>query len=182
MKRSLNFCRNKGSFQLILYALILSFTFSFCSTSKIVKVPETEPIKVPMDEIKKEQPNSILFLSLVIVKDSLTGQSTLTLIDKKSIIASLKNNQYQTTPYENSLLFEVLKDNEVVQVFYIEHPLLMSIEFQEGVDMKHKTVEFRKREFFVRMQIENGQNEVRISEMLKNNEKKNLLTLDINSQ
>ncbi|MEO6190777.1 MAG: hypothetical protein ABIO44_10880 [Saprospiraceae bacterium] len=182
MKRSPNCCKNKCSFQLILNTLILTFTFSFCSTGKIVKDPVTESEKVLIEETKKEQPNSILFLSFLIAKDSLSGQSTLTLIDKKSIVASLKNNQYQATPNENSLSFEVMKDNEVVQFFYIEHPLLMSVEYEEGVEMKRNTFEFQKREFFVRMQISNGQSKVRISEIIKNKEKKNLLTIDLTTQ
>ena len=146
--------------------ILLAVLWSSCRASK---TPET---------VQKEK-DEILFLVLRISKDSVQKKNVIELVSQKKVEGTIKDNDQSSGEYENYMTIEYFRQNKLAKIIVLEHPLFKRMEYPENNVLISKSLDLHREEFFIRLQIKGISNQVRISETLKGNNRRELITLDL---
>lgn len=150
---------------------IILFTFIIvvfsCGTSNQTIIEKPVP--------KYNNPNLILFLVLRISNDSINNKNIIEVVSHSKSSGKFKPNTDSNPEYENDLSFELFDQGKLISSTIIEHPLFKTVEFTDELNnLTKKIVKLNKKEFFVRLQMTNDSDNVRIFEKLKNGSKTEL--------
>jgi hypothetical protein len=154
----------------IIAILLLSILLLSCSTARRIEPDQTN--------LQNRDQDLIGFLVFKIRKDSVRGKDVIELVSKTQSDGKIKGNSPASTDFEDYLTIEVFKQNKLINVTFIEHPLYKHVEYvDEQGNLSTKYIELDQAEFFVRLQMKGNSNKIRISETLKNAPKRELKTI-----
>ena len=159
----------KNKIVLFLYFIIAIVTS--CSLAK-----NSGSTNGSMQEINKSE---IVFLVLRISKDSISGKNVIEFVSKTKSTGKIKNENNNHINYDNYLTIEIYERNKLINTMVMDHPLFKRVEFSKGDTLSSKNIELTKEEFFIRLQINNNSNTIKIIENLKNNIKNELTVLKL---
>lgn len=132
---------------------------------------------------KQEQPSDfIVFLVFKMQKESDSISNSIQLIDQIIKPGKMKTGtEAESTIYsENYLTIDVYQNNQLLKTILKEHPLYKHIEYTDDNNhLTSKNIEVKQDDFFIRLQKNETPIQVKISEIVKNNPKKELLILKI---
>src|SRR5690242_12947877 len=128
--------------------LFLVLVLAGCTATKTTTTSATTETTTAVEMVKPA--DRILFLTMKIVKDTVTGTTTITLLDKKISDGTFKDrasNDPLPPPY---LTVEVYEQQELVSTASIEHPLYKDVEFTtDNHKLIHRAISLTESEFFV---------------------------------
>lgn len=162
--RSLNF---KKVFLLISFFTLLSS----CSGAKFNNDISTSNVS--------ENTDAIVFLVFKMQQND-HKENSIKLISQTQVTGKMKAEPENTAEKEHYLTIDLYQNKRLFKTIIKEHPLFKHVEYpDENNQYISKNIEVKEDEFFFRIQ-KNGQPiEVRISETLTNNTKKQLINLKI---
>ncbi|MGV8964515.1 MAG: hypothetical protein ACOH2V_14200 [Candidatus Saccharimonadaceae bacterium] len=129
--------------------------------------------------IQNEDNNSIVFLVLKISKDSIQKKNVIEFVSKTKSVGKIKNDYQGLIDSENYLTIDLYEQDKLIKTIVIPHPLYKSVEYLDGNTLTTKSIELNKEEFFIRLQMKDNSNKIRISETLKNTIPKELTTIKL---
>lgn len=150
--------------------LLLSLFLTSCN---LTKKTEINGSKINYDD------NAIVFVVLKIKKDSIQGVNVIETVSKTKSIGKLKNDFQDQIDSENYLTIDLFEQDKLIKTSFIAHPLYKHVEYFDGNDLISKSIELNQEEFFIRIQIKDNSNKIRISEKLKNTSSRVLTTLKL---
>ena len=151
--------------------LLLSILLTSCVLTK-----RTESNK---SNIQNDDNNAIVFLVLRISKDSVQGKNVIEFVSKTKSVGKIKNDYQSQVDSENYLTIDLYGQDNLIKTIVIAHPLYKRIEYIDGNALTSKSIELNKEEFFIRLQMKDNSNKIRISETLKNTASKELTTIKL---
>jgi len=150
--------------------LLLSILLTSCGLTK-----STESNR---SDIKYDN-NAIVFVILRIRKDSVQEKNVIEFVSKTEIIGKIKNEYQSQVNSENFLTIDLYEQDKLIKTIAIAHPLYKNVEYLEGNSLVSKSIELNTEEFFIRLQIKDKSNKIKISETLKNATSKELTTIKL---
>ena len=123
--------------------------------------------------------NAIVFVILRIRKDSVQEKNVIEFVSKTEIIGKIKNEYQSQVNSENFLTIDLYEQDKLIKTIAIAHPLYKNVEYLEGNSLVSKSIELNTEEFFIRLQIKDKSNKIKISETLKNATSKELTTIKL---
>jgi hypothetical protein len=128
---------------------------------------------------KQEQPTDyIVFLVFKMQKE--TDTNKITLIDQIIKPGIMKSEPEATIDSDTYLSIDLFQNNKLLKTIKKEHPLYKHIEYtDDNNQLTSKNIEVEQDDFFIRIQKKSFPIQVKISEVIKNNLKKELLILKI---
>lgn len=143
-----------------------------CKSTK--KIQATQPKTQAQNT---EQTDSILFLTFNIYKDSLSGQTSVTLINSIKNAGKLKSTE-NAEIFGNHLSLYLFNNDKIYDSVLVTHPLYKQIEYPgDNGQLSSKDISLDKAEFFIRIQSHNYKT-VKIYEYL-NGRKTSLNTINL---
>jgi len=100
-------------------------------------------------------------------------------VSKTEIIGKIKNEYQSQVNSENFLTIDLYEQDKLIKTIAIAHPLYKNVEYLEGNSLVSKSIELNTEEFFIRLQIKDKSNKIKISETLKNATSKELTTIKL---
>lgn len=151
--------------------LILSVLISACSS---MKKSDNKHV-----EISQKQEDKIVFLVFKISNDSANDNRTVSLINQIETDGVFKENPNKFTYFPNQLTVEFLEENQVVKTIYLDHPLFIKSEYNEGKEWKSKFVILQEAEFYFRFQKSQKETIIKIYEQLQEKEKTEIYSIKL---
>jgi hypothetical protein len=161
----------KSNLKKVILLVSLFTVLSSCSGVKINNDKNSSNIS--------ENTDAIVFLVFKMQQNDQKDNS-IELISQTQVSGKMKAEPENAAEKENYLTIDLYQNNHLFKTIIKEHPLFKHVEYpDENNQYVSKNIEVKEDEFFFRIQ-KNGQPiEVRISETLKNNIKKELIDLKI---
>jgi len=150
--------------------LLLSILLTSCG---LTKRTESNRSNIQYDD------NAIVFVVLRISKDSVQGKNVIEFVSKTKTVGKIKNEYQSQVDSENFLTIDLYEQDKIIKTIVIAHPLYKRVEYLDGNALSSKSIELNKEEFFIRLQIKDNSNKIRISETLKNAAAKELTTIKL---
>ncbi len=150
--------------------LLLSILLTSCG---LTKSTESNRSDIQYDN------NAIVFVILRIRKDSVEENNVIEFVSKTKIIGKIKNEYQSQVDSENFLTIDLYEQDKLIKTIVIAHPLYKNVEYLEGNSLVSKSIELNTEEFFIRLQIKDNSNKIKISETLKNATSKELTTIKL---
>ena len=146
--------------------IVLTMLLSACFPGREISQPDAN---------KTSGEPAIVFLVFKISNDTLQGPSVIELISQTRNSGRIKEGHEQTEEFSDYLTIEISEPGQKNRVIQMEHPLHRRIEYvDEDGKLAMKEITQNKAEFFVRIQVHGKSAQVKVSEALKNGNRRAL--------
>ncbi|MBC7425974.1 MAG: hypothetical protein H7321_05515 [Bacteroidia bacterium] len=138
---------------------------------------KAKEVEIPIQQTTSDR---ICFVVLKISKDSFSGNNNITLINKIESEGTMKNTGSFTNGAGYYLTAEVSGTEGISATYTIDHPLYKHFEYtDENNNFKVKDTIAGSAEFFIRMQLNSNSKLIKISELIKDQPKKELTEIKL---
>ena len=140
------------------------------TSTQLQPVPESDPYG----------DSSMVFVIMTMYRDSITGESHVTVNEKIYAAGRVKSNTNEDTDGANYLTCILYRKDEAIDSVRLMHPLKKQVEYVgEDHQMRMKEISLEKADFSVRFQLTGGENRVTVRETLETSGAKDLISIPL---